>query len=456
MKKLIFCSIIVTFIIGSSIHPNATTVGQFPPKNVILMIGDGMGVGQIEIARLMEFGKDGRLFLESLPHTALVHTYSANKAVTDSAAGGTAIAIGQKTNNEMIGVSADGKEVDSILDLFKKNGRKTGAISTNTITDATPAAFTASVANRWADQAEIARQQINNEVDVLLGGGANFFSPEKQNGRNLVHEAMQKGYTFVANRKELAAADGTKLLGLFHPSYMSFKLDRALINSEEPSLSEMTSKAIEFLTKNDNGFFLMVEGARIDHASHSSDLTSVWKEVIEFDHAVQYAVNWAMKVENTLVIVLADHETMGLSATEPLNISRLKKIKATPEYMVSQFMRKKNAIAYEPKSIKSVLKKYADLRISDKEINHYNKRVQERKGIVYPEQIAAWELGSLIAKKHHAGVIDADIRKISSTGGHTGNLIPLFAYGNGASTFDGVLDNTDIPKKITALMGWEK
>jgi len=455
MKKLIYCCIISIFIAGFSIHTNANKNENMTPKNVILMIGDGMGIGQIEIARQMEYGRDGKLFLETMPHTALVHTYSANNAVTDSAAGGTALAIGKKTKNEMIGVSADGKETDSILDLFKKNGKKTGVISTNTITDATPAAFTASVANRWTDQSEIARQQVNNQVDVLLGGGASFFSPERQNGKDLIQEAIQKGYTFVSNREQLAKAKGEKLLGLFHPSYMSFKLDRILLNSDEPNLTEMTTKAIEILTSKDNGFFLMVEGARIDHASHASDITSVWKEVVEFDNAVQYAVKWAKKNGNTLVIVLADHETMGLSATEPLNIDGLKKIKATPEYMVSQFIQKKNSLAYEPKSIKNTLIKYADIEISDKELNLYNKRIQERTGTVYPEQIAAWELGSLIARKHFSGVVSADIRKISSTGGHTGNLIPLFAYGTGAKNFDGVLDNTDVPKKIAQLMGWE-
>ncbi len=455
MKKLKSCMMVSIFLFLIPIHINASTNNQSVPKNVILMIGDGMGIGQIEIARQMEYGKEGRLFLETLPNVALVHTYSANNAVTDSAAGGTALAIGKKTNNKMIGMSADGKEVDSILDLFKKAGKKTGVISTNTVTDATPAAFTASVSNRWTDQEEIARQQLNNQVDVLLGGGAIFFSPEKQNGNDLIKKAIHQGYTYASNRNELETAKGTKLLGLFHPSYMSFKLDRTWLKSKEPTLTEMTSKAIEFLTRGNSGFFLMVEGARIDHASHTSDITSVWKEVIELDNAVKYAVNWAKKDGNTLVIVLADHETMGLSATEPLDMKGLKEIKATPEYMVRQFTSKMNSLAFEPESIKSVLKYYANFEINDREIELYLKSLQSKQGIVYPERLPAWELGSLIANKYYAGVVNTKIRKISSTGGHTGNHVPLFAYGIGADTFNGVLDNTDVPKKIALLMGWE-
>ena len=455
MKKSIPSIFTIIFLFVMPICVSGHTNNHQGPKNIILMIGDGMGIGQIEIARQMEYGKQGTLFLETLPHVALVRTYSANSAVTDSAAGGTALAIGKKTNNEMIGVTPDGKEVDSILDKFKKNGKKTGVISTSTITDATPAAFTASVKNRWTGQEEIALQQITNDVDVLLGGGAKFFSPEKQNGRNLVRDAIQKGYTFVSSRKELETAKGNKLLGLFHPSYMSFKLDRKWLNSNEPNLTEMTTKAIEFLAKENGEFFLMIEGGRIDHASHASDITSVWKEVIEFDNAVKYAVNWAEKDGKTLVIVLADHETMGLSATEPLDIKGLKEIQASPEFMVQKFIKKKNSLTYEQESMKKVLNDFAQFEISNSEIEHFHKRIQSIKVTAYPDQLPAWELGSLIAKKHHVGKVDDDVRNISSTGGHTGNYVPLFAYGIGAISFDGVLDNTDVPKRITFLMGWD-
>ena len=424
------------------------------PQNVILLIGDGMGMGQIEIARKLEYGKDGRLFMESLPHTALVHTESANNLVTDSAAGGTALATGRKTNNGMIGVTPDGKEADSILDLFKKNGKKAGIISTNTITDATPAAFTASVSNRWSGQDEIARQQLESGVDVLLGGGRAYFKPEKQSGRDLLKEAKQKGYAYAVNREELLSAKGSKLLGLFNEGYMNFKSDRQILESKEPSLKEMTEKAIDILSKGEQGFFLMAEGARIDHASHAGDITGIWKETIEFDEAVKFAVEWAQKDKETLVLIVADHETMGISASEPLDIQHLKEVKASPQYMASQLAKDDNRGIYRSESVKNVLKKYANIDLTEKEIESFNRKLQNTDSQVYPQSLAAWEIGSLIAEKYHGGILTGTVRALSSTGGHTGNMIPLFAYGNGSEAFTGVLENTDIPKKIAGLMDY--
>ncbi|MCM3704569.1 MULTISPECIES: alkaline phosphatase [Cytobacillus] len=448
---VIFYLIFLGFLPEEGIAHQRDTNG---PKNVILMIGDGMGIGQIEIARKLEYGKDGRLFLESLPHIALVHTESANNFVTDSAAGGTALATGKKTNNGMIGVTPDGKETDSILDLFKKNGKKTGVISTNTITDATPAAFTSSVSNRWSGQEEIARQQLKSRVDVLLGGGRAYFTPEKQSGRDLIKEAKQKGYAYAENREALLSAKGSKLLGLFNDGYMSFKLDRPLLNSNEPSLKEMTAKAIDVLEKGEQGFFLMAEGARIDHASHAGDFTGIWKETIEFDEAVKYAVEWAKKDKETLVLIVADHETMGISASEPLDIQRLKEIKASPQYMASQLEKDRNRGIYRSESVKSVLKKYANIDLTEQEIDSFNRKLQNTDSQVYSQYVAAWEIGSLIAEKYHGGILTDTVRSLSSTGGHTGNMIPLFAYGNGSETFKGVLENTDIPKIIAELMDY--
>lgn len=335
-NKLFIVAALILCSIGYVDHSsNAMKVSE-APRNVILLIGDGMGLGQMEIARLFEHGRNGRLFLETLPNVALAHTYSANNNVTDSAAGGTALATGQKTKNEMIGVTKNGQETNSILDLCQLHEKKVGVISTNTVTDATPAAFTASVSNRWSGQPEIARQQLEHKIDVILGGGSRFFEEKHQKGIDLITKFQDNGYTYVKNRTELKEAEGDRLLGLFHSSYMSFKLDREELASEEPSLTEMTKKGIEVLAKGKNGFFLMVEGARIDHASHSSDFTSIWKETIEFDQAVKFAVEWAKEDKNTLVVVVADHETMGLSVPEALDIKALKKIKVSPAYMATK------------------------------------------------------------------------------------------------------------------------
>ncbi|MCM3585261.1 alkaline phosphatase [Mesobacillus maritimus] len=424
------------------------------PKNVVLMIGDGMGIGQLEIARLFEHGKNGRLFMETLPNVALAHTYSENNTVTDSAAAGTALATGKKTNNEMIARTPDNKPVESILKKVKKGGKKVGIITTNKVTDATPATFTASVKNRWSDQTEIAKQQLNDGLDVVLGGGKSDFEPEQQNGVNLIEKFKSNGYTFVNNRADLSKATGEKLLGLFNKDHLSFKLDREELKSEEPSLKEMTEKGLEFLSEGDSGFFLMVEGGRIDHASHAADLPSVWKETIEFDHTVEYVTNWAKERGDTLVVVLADHETMGISATEAMDIKALKQIEVSHEFMAKQLKKIERTGDYTADSIRDVFKTYANMDISDEEIVKFNEKIKNVRDKVYSHRRVGWEIGSMITEHYHGGIVSSATRSLSSTGGHTGNLVPVFAYGVGSDKFEGVLNNTDIPKTIADLMGY--
>lgn len=429
------------------------TQAQKPPKNVILLIGDGMGMGAIEIARQFEYGKAGVLHMEKLEHVALMRTYSANNYVTDSAAGGSAIATGIKTNNESIGVDSNGSEVDSILDAFQANGKKVGIISTNMVVDATPAAFGASVKNRWTSGAHIARQLFDHRIDVILGGGADYFEAEKQNGIDLVSKFKEAGYAVTVNKEELAASKNpNKLLGLFHPTYMNFKLDREEVHSQEPTLPEMTEKALDVLSQSDNGFFLMAEGARIDSMEHAADMTGIWRETIEFDQTVKKAVAWAKKRNDTLIVVLADHETMGISASETMNISALKKINVSTEYMAKQLtFNKDNEI--EPKSVISVFKTYAHISLTTEESQQFIDNVRRNKTLVYPKHRIDWEIGSTIAQHHKAGVADRSIRAASSTGGHTANMIPVFATGPGSEAFDGVLDNTDISQIITKTAG---
>lgn len=422
------------------------------PNNVIVFIGDGMGLGQIEIARHMEYGKAGTLFIESLPNVALVRTYSANKQVTDSAAAGTALATAVKTNNSAIGVNAEGIEVDSILDDFQKSGHKVGVISTNTVTDATPAAFTASVADRYQGQPEAARQMLANQYDVLLGGGWKYFGAKKQDGVDLLPKFEDAGYTIVKDKQQLANAKGSdKLLGLFNKSYMNYKLDRDDVGSQEPSLELMTEMAIDTLKKDENGFFLMVEGARIDHAAHAADVTGVWKELMEFDRTVQQTWEWAKARKDTLVVVLADHETMGLSVTEPMDIAALKAITVSPEYMAGQLVVAEDGKSYTPESIKAVFKKYAGFEVTDEQVAELNKNVLSDKGKLKYQYKVGWEIGSVIAAHYKAGAIDRAVRAESSTGGHSSNMIPLFAAGPGSQYFEGVLNNTDVPKLIRSL-----
>jgi len=451
MKKG-YAILFAVIILCVSCAPGVKTAEQKQPQNVIVMVGDGMGVGQIEIGRLFEHGKEGRLYLQSLPNVALLQTYSANNFVTDSAAAGTALATGYKTNNKMTGVTPDGQAVESIVDLCKQHGKKVGIISTNTVYDATPAAFTISAESRY-NSAQIVEQLYAENLDVILGGGAKYFGPKKQNGVDYIQKFKDKGYTHAATKQELEKAEGDKLLGLFHSSYMNYQQDKEENNSQEPSLLEMTTKAIDVLSKGQNGFFMMAEGARIDHAAHAADFPGVWKEMTDFDKAVKYAVEWAKEDGNTIVLVMADHETMSFGAAEAMDIAAMKNIKVSPEYMAAQMEKDETGIAYTIASVKSVFSEFAGIELTDDEVMAFNKRIVDpKKNKMYYGYKVGWEIGSIISDKYHAAVMSTNSRKMSDTGGHTGNMVPLFSYGPGTDGFEGIMDNTEVFTKLREVL----
>jgi len=307
-----------------------------PAKNVIVLIGDGMGFGAMELGRIMEYGTDGQLAIQRINTVGLMTTNPADGVVTDSAAAGTALATSTKTINGSIGVDVDKNPVENITTHFQNSGKSIGLISTNTVDDATPAAFGAHVASRDG-KSEIVRDYYDSQWDVILGGGTKYFGPDKQNGVDMIEKFIAAGYTYVTDRATLAAApDSGKLLGLFTPSYMNYISDLEEYQSNEPSLREMTMKALDILSKDEDGFFLMSEGARIDHAAHAGDATAVWLEMIEFDNTVQYCLEWAAERGDTLVVVTADHQTMALAPSEVINIEGLKNVSVSAEYMALQ------------------------------------------------------------------------------------------------------------------------
>lgn len=287
-----------------------------------------MGRGHIDAARLWKHGTDGQLAMDSMPQRGAVTTYSANDQVTDSAAAATAMATGYKTNNGFLSVAPDGTTVlETVLEQAEARGRATGLVVTSSVTHATPAAFFAHVDDRDRNN-QIAAQAMKSGIEVLLGGGLRHFLPtgaarttaaepveggcrgNRRDSRDLLQEAGQAGYWVVTDRAGLLAATSSPLLGLFACGNMDFDLDRL---TEEPSLAEMTSKAIELLERDRDGFFLMVEGSRIDHASDDNDGWNALGDTAAFDQAVQVALDFARRDGQTLVIATADHETGGLS-----------------------------------------------------------------------------------------------------------------------------------------------
>jgi alkaline phosphatase len=282
-------------------------------KNIIFCIGDGMGLGQITLARMKAAGPDGTLYMERMPFTGFIRTHSANALVTDSPAAGTALASGVKTNNGTIGITPDGTSCQTILEAAKAAGMATGLVVTSRITDATPAAFASHVTSRKM-QDRIAEQLIAHKVNVLLGGGEEYFLPrsysrsKRNDQKNLIEWAEKTGYLYIRNADELKIANHPYILGLF-------QLGPLTTVAPEPSLAELTTKAIDILNQEGRtyGFFLMVEGSQIDSACHDNNTTGTIRQTLLFDQAVKAAVDFALEDKHTLVIVTADHETGGLT-----------------------------------------------------------------------------------------------------------------------------------------------
>jgi len=459
MRKLIVL-VSVVLILSFTVLTMAvaeSAVVPLPVKNVIFLIGDGMGIGQILVGRNASVGLDGRLVLETLPEVALINTHSlSDNLITDSAAAGTSLATGYKTENGMVSVLPDETPVKTLLEAAQERGMATGLISTNTIYDATPATFGAHTKSRNMYE-EITAQFLERKIDVLLGGGKDRFLPsgvdvgKRKDGRNLIEEAEGLGYIYVENTTALKLAKGDKLLGLFHKSYMNYVLDKDDYGVEftEPTIAEMTEKAIAILSRNPNGFFLMSEGARIDHAAHAVDVPGVIAEVLAFDEAVKIALDFAKKDGNTLIVVTADHETMGFDISEPLDYDVLSKMKVTPEYMAIKLKKDDNGV-FTTESIREVFAEVEYAGITD--LSEDEIAVIQAVSDQYSYKVG-WEIGSVISARANMGSMSTEVRALSPTGGHTANMVPLFAYGPGAEIFSGVLDNTDVARIISTLMG---
>jgi alkaline phosphatase len=286
------------------------------PKSVILLIGDGTGPQEFGLLMDWSDAASRTTNFETLcdeGSTGWLRTAPAGGPLTDSAAGATALACGVSTKNAMIAMSPSGKPLPTCLEDARAHGRRTGLVTTATITDATPACFAAHVANR-GEQNDIAAQYVHDEhgVDVLFGGGAKHFSAK------LLEEAAAKGWKTATSPEDLAALSAAtpKALGLFAKGNVPFALDRDQEGEAKcPSLPDMTKKALEILGRDDTGFFLMVEGGRIDHACHGNDAPAALGELREFDAAIGLCDEYRRKHPDTLVIVTADHETGGMAVT---------------------------------------------------------------------------------------------------------------------------------------------
>lgn len=270
-------------------------------KNIIFMIGDGMGLEQISAAWVCNGGK---LNLDNFTYVGLQRTYSANKLVTDSAAAGSALATGQKTNNGMIAMNPDTVAVKSLAEEAMEKGKRAGAAVTCRVTDATPAVFFSHAPSRkFMD--DIAVQMTNSGLYFLSGGGTKYWSG-REDGLDLVGQAEAMGYTYVETKEDMMAVEEGPIIALMDEYELQPALDRGDI------LPSAVQKALQVLD-NKKGFFLMIEGSMIDDGGHDNKAGKTMEEIFDFDRTLGLVLEWAEKDGETLVIVTADHATGGMT-----------------------------------------------------------------------------------------------------------------------------------------------
>jgi len=272
------------------------------PKNIIMMIGDGMGVTEV-FAGLTANG--GHLFLDNFKHVGFSKTQSSDNYITDSAAGGTALSSGIKTYNGAIGVNPDTAAVKSILETAEEKGLATGLISTSAITHATPASYIAHQGSRGSYE-DIAADFMRTDIDVFIGGGYKHFAQRKDQ-RDLTKELQAKGYQVLRNMDDIAKVKSGKLAGLTADEHNEVYPLRKM------SLPLSTKTALNILSQNKKGFFIMIEGSQIDFGGHANNTIYVVNEMLDFDRAIGQALEFADNDGETLIVVTADHETGGMA-----------------------------------------------------------------------------------------------------------------------------------------------
>jgi alkaline phosphatase len=408
------------------------------PKNIILLIGDGMGPNQVQAARLMAGGELAMDRLDSAPVTVTTHNIFGE--ITDSAASGTAMATGFKTDNGNISMAADDEtELPTSMELARDKGMATGIVTNTYVQDATPGVWMAHTPSR--DGRAIAAQQAVSGVDVLLGSGRYYMLPSGQyggsrsDGRNIIDEMVADGYTYVDTLDELNAAGrrDLPLLGIFGSIWTTeYVLDRDDDPQGAPTVVEMAAKAIDVLSGNRNGFFLVVEGAYTDWSGHNRDIGGVVSELLEFDAVVQLALDFATADGDTLVIATADHETGGLvfvdNNDENLNLDFLSGITCTTEYMWG--------LISKGLPIEEVMENCGIDDLSASELALIEDCKQDGMGDVLADRAGVdWENGGC------------------DGGDHTLAEVEVYANGPGSEQFDSVTDNTHIGQLLFSAVG---
>ena len=474
-RKTLFVTVFVLALVAASVYPAfSNSPGSYSKdereiKNVIMLVPDGCSLSVQTIARWYK----GGLYLDSMQKGS-VSTWAADSVITDSASAATAFATGHKTDDKFISVGPKSTPVltgftptaqpyvpiATVLEGAKLEGKATGLVATSTVSHATPASFGAHTPTR-DKETEITKQLVYQDIDVVFGGGfqnligntqtytTSFgatWAGVRDDGQNLYMELLDREYQFVDSRSGLLSLSSGKAWGLFATGMgMAADINRQYLAPTQPSLAEMTSKAIELLSQDKDGFFLMVEGSQVDWGNHYCDVAWSVGDFIAFDDAVGVALNFAQNDGKTLVMAFPDHNTGGLTlgnyyqATNKIGhaftattvedvVNPLKGMKITAAGLTMS----KLAGITDNTAIKVIFKEWWNIDVTDSDV-------------------AAMKTGNFISNFTKVGeYIDKTYTVFGwTTAGHTGDDVPLWAYGPKHNTPTGHYDNTDLAK-ITA------
>lgn len=403
-------------------------------KNVIMMIPDGNSIEASTIARY--YNDRQPLILDEIA-VGMTKTHWNLGPITDSAPGGTAYAIANKTNDKHVGVLPGGVPAATLIEASRLRGKATGIVSTSEVMHATPADFTAHDVDR-ANYNSLMKQQIYNGLDVVLGGGNQFFTPEaggkRADGKDLRETIVSLGYEYVTTRDEMLNSKAKKIWGAFAEADLMYDVDRIASGSEQPTIAEMTKKAIDILSKDKDGFFLMVEGSKVDWAAHANDTVGMVSDILAYDDAVGVALEFAKKNGQTVVISSSDHGTGGpiIGGVNP-NYSSV-----TFDQSINKLLSAKISLEYANKLLQGA----DEVRVREIYAEYF--------GITDPtsEEIA-------LALEGKINKVISDRANISWTyGGHIGGDVGLYSYApRGFEQLGGVVDNTEVSRYMERVLG---
>lgn len=444
-------------------------------KYVFYFIGDGMGLNQVNTTEMYLGEKQGRIGTEplcfaSFPVAGMATTFSASNSITDSSAGGTALATGVKTYNGAIGVDANKERVMSVAERAKRAGKKVGVTTSVSVDHATPAAFYGHQPDR-SMYYEIALQLPEAGFDFYAGSG--FLKPartfDKKDAPSIYPIIEQAGYTIARGIDEYQAkaGDADKMVLIqkdgTDASSLPYAIDR---NEGDMTLAQITESAIDFLSRdNKKGFFLMVEGGKIDWACHANDPATMVKEIVDLDEAVRVAYEFYKKhPKETLIVITADHETGGLglgNSNYTLNLKSLDCQKQSVDLLSRALtdLRKAKGNKATWEDVKALLTErmgfWGELTPTweqEKMLRDEFESSFVRNKVVFEESLySKTEPLAAVAKK-----VLSQMSKLGwTTGSHSAEYVPVFAVGAGSKLFMGKMDNTDIPKRIAKAAGYK-